>query len=173
MPPTLLHACMVLPGSARSSGSPRLCCGTHSTEPPPPCPRAAPGCSGSDPRPAAGMPAPSLPLPQVGLDGVGRSHGCHEANGVGQAEGDVLRGPGEEQQQGQSCGVRRAEPHTPGRMGSCTHRFRTTTTTAPSGRWKAVYSSSVFLDCLEATSPTRWEPSGMNLLHGHQKRVRP
>lgn len=28
-----------------------------------------------------------------------------------------------------------------------------------------MYSSAVFLDSLEATSATRWEPSGMNLLN--------
>lgn len=77
--------------------------------------------------------------------------------------------------------VHQDEPRAgPGGMGShacglsrVTHRFRTTTTTAPSGRRKAVYSRSVFLDSLEATSPTRWEPSGMNLLHGHEQEATP
>lgn len=85
------------------------------------------------------------------------------------------------EQQGQTCSSSRApamhkaqqDGSHARRLGCITHRFRTTTTTAPSGRRKAVYSRSTFLDSLEAMSPTRWEPSGMNLLHGHEQEATP
>lgn len=53
--------------------------------------------------------------------------------------------------------------------GHATHLFRTTTMAAPSGRRKAVYSRAHFLHDLEATSPTRCEPSGMNLLQRQEQ----
>lgn len=95
----------VLPGPAHSSSSPERSApsrcrrqGAASSVLPGPSPWAAWGCSPGPawlgPWSALGIPAPSLLLPQVGLDGAGRSHSCDEANRISQAEGDVLRGPG-------------------------------------------------------------------------------
>lgn len=56
------------------------------------CPGPSPRAAGAA-RPAPGASAPSLPLPHVGLDGVGRSHGRQEAHGVCQPKADVLGGP--------------------------------------------------------------------------------
>lgn len=52
----------------------------------------------------------------------------------------------------------------------CSHRFSTTTTAEPSGRISATVSKSFFS---LATSPTLWEPSGMNLLKWEQQRQEP
>lgn len=54
----------------------------------------SPGLAQFGPWPAMGVPALSLPLPQVGLDGAGWSHSCDEANRISQPKGDVLQGPG-------------------------------------------------------------------------------
>lgn len=60
-------------------------------------------------------------------------------------------------------------PRPPSRPQPCpgpccrSHRFSTTTTAEPSGRTSATVSKSFFS---LAASPTRWEPSGMNLLGG-------
>lgn len=131
------------------------------------------------PPPPTPWEAPSSPPPHVGLDGVGRRHRLDEPHGVSQPKGDVLWGPG-----GGLGGARRRE----GSMGAAidgvrswggvggvhgAHRLSTTTTAAPSGRRKAVYSRGVFLDFWGAMSPTRWEPSGMNLLRGQRGAVRP
>lgn len=101
------HARRPRPGPAHSSSS--VAQGSCFPRTPQPEPAGTWVCTSgpavSGPWPAMGVSAPSLPPPQVGLDGVGRSHGCDEANGVCQPEGDVLWGPGEQEQ-----GVRPTAP---------------------------------------------------------------
>lgn len=121
-------SCTCTASPARLAPSTRLCRGPG--EPLPPCAparaRGSWGCTSgpaaSGPWPAMGISAPSLPPPQVGLDGVGRSHGCDEADGVRQPEGDVLRGAGGREQRGQHLLVHRAQGDGVPRRGAGLHR---------------------------------------------------
>lgn len=107
----------------------------------------------------------SLLLPQVGLDGVGRRHGLDETNaGVADPEQHIPAGPGE--REGLS-GLWLSVP--PPRLSP--DLLRTTRTTAPSGRRKATCSSWQEGFWRTLRSPTRREPSGMNLLQGEEQRA--
>lgn len=81
----------------------------------------------------------------------------------------MVTGTSFEDLRGQGEAERLFLPRPPSRPQPCprpccrSHRFSTTTTAEPSGRTSATVSKSFFS---LAASPTRWEPSGMNLLGG-------
>lgn len=104
-------------------------------------------------------------LPEERLDGVAGSHGLDEADvRVRDPKGHV-HGGAVRKAEGMGAQWGQWGPFTRDQNGA-THRFRTTRTTAPSGRRKAECSRSQRRHFLETASPTRCEPSGMNLLWG-------
>lgn len=109
--------------------------------------------------------APSRAAPQVGVDGVARGQRLHEAHArVLDGERHVLRGAGKGRAEKLSAQPAKATV-CPRPRPRCSHRFSTTTTAEPSGRVSATASRPFFW---LASSPTLWEPSGMNLLRGEQ-----